>query len=389
MRSKLSALKHRTISRSRRLLNFDQALTKRSLSLGPAWFHQINTVNRRLLRHPFVNSLQNGRAKNGGTRLKLEYTWKIALSTLAGEWAHRTYKEAEDLAALESLFAYNIDQQGDWLTPIDRVAYAMKGYSLLYLAQVTAEKRYCRAVNQLAEKLLSSHPRAADGSLPYDTNTEAILVDSLAMICPFLARYGQQYRHTEAMEVSANQLEQFVARCVDPDTKLPYHGYFAGGPTRLGLQGWGRGTGWYMLGLIDTLSEMSQAQAGYAELLQAYVSAANSVRTFQREDGHWSWVILHRKDTPDSSTTSLIGYSILRGMQLGILDRSFRDVIATALQALVGQTRPDGIVDGSLAECRGLGKYPQQYEPTLWLQGATTALAALYFGEKNTESNVL
>jgi rhamnogalacturonyl hydrolase YesR len=189
MRSKLSALKRRTISGSRRLLSFDQALKKTSLSLGPAWFHQINAVNRRLLRHPFADGLQNGRAKNGGTRLKLEYTWKIALSTLAGEWAHRTHKAAEDLAALESLFAYNIDQHGDWLTPIDRVAYAMKGYSLLYLAQVTAEKRYCRAVEQLAETLLTSHPRAADGSLPYDTNTEAILVDSLAMICPFLAAW--------------------------------------------------------------------------------------------------------------------------------------------------------------------------------------------------------
>jgi len=257
----------------------------------------------------------------------------------------------------------------------------MKGYTLLYLAQLADDPRYYQAVENLAKSLITTHPHTRDGSLPYVAKTEVILVDTLGMICPFLARYAKMYNNAEALSVSVNQLRQFVAQNVDNDTHLPYHGYYADGPKRLGLHGWGRGTGWYMLGLMDTLIEIPPHHPGYGELSSAYVAAADSLRSFQRGDGHWTWAILHKNDTPDSSTTSLIGYSILRGIQSGILDESFRAVTEAAIHALVRETRADGVLDNSQGECRGLGKYPQVYGPTLWLQGSATAFAAPYLSE--------
>jgi unsaturated rhamnogalacturonyl hydrolase len=334
------------------------------------------------LQYPFANGFHNSR-RNGKVRsdAKPESSWKIALSALGAEWAYRLHSNPEDLTALKSLFARYIDQYGHWLTPIHKVEYAMKGHTLLYLAQLTNEPHYRQAVNQLVKSLLTTHPRTSDKSLPYDIQTEAILVDTLAMICPFLARYARQYGNTEAVEVSVNQLKQFIRQNVDEESKLPYHGYYANGPKRLGLHAWGRGTGWYMLGLIDTLLEIPREHPDYVELLDAYRAAANSLRHFQRKDGQWNWAILHNMDVADSSTTSLIGYSILRGIQGGVLNELYYPVIEAAIQALVHVTRADGVLDGSLAECRGLGKYPQRYQPTLWLQGAATAFAALYLTE--------
>ena len=132
-----------------------------------------------------------------------------------------------------------------------------------------------------------------------------------------------------------------------------------------------------IIGLIDTLVEMSKDHPDHAFLLDANITATNSLKKFQRQDGHWNWAILHRSDRFDSSTTGLIRYSVKRGIQACFLDERFDTVANAALHALIGNTRRDGLLDGSLAECQGSGKYPQTYGPTSWLQVAATAFAAL------------
>jgi colanic acid/amylovoran biosynthesis protein len=376
--NKFISLLRRVVSKSRRLVGMDHDIKMTTLGPGVEWFNLINSVNRRVLHNYLDKDLREVReTRTKAEGLVSEYSWKIALNALGAEWAHRMCNSSADLDALTSLYDRNIDRQGRWLTPIDGVEHAMKGYSLLYLAQVTGEAHYRQAAVQLAESLLWRHPRVADKSLPYDINTEALLVDTLAMICPFLARFSKLYGNAEALDLCVHQLKQFVLNNVDSDTQLPYHGYYASGPRKLGLHAWGRGTGWYMLGLIDTLVEMPQDHPDYAGLLSSFVGAAASLRAFQRKDGHWNWAILHKMDSPDSSSTSLIGYSILRAIQSGMLDESYRTIVNAAIRALVTVTRSDGVLDGSLAECRGLGKYPQNYQPTLWLQGSATAFAAL------------
>jgi unsaturated rhamnogalacturonyl hydrolase len=377
-----TSLMRRIVSKSLRVLGRYRETKMTTLKPGMEWFHLINSVNRGVLNNRLDKELHNLRAGHkGGTASIPDYAWKIALSALGAECAHRAYGSSLDLDALRSFYRRNIDQQGNWVTRIDRVEHAMKGYTLLYLAQLTGETQYRQAADQLVDSLVSKHPRAQDGSLTYDTNTESILVDTLGMVCPFLARYNSVYGNTDALDLSVNQLKQFILNNVDQDTKLPYHGYYAFGSKRLGMHAWGRGTGWYMMGLIDTLVEMPAGHPYYAVLVSSFVAAATSLRQFQREDGHWNWAILNKMDSPDSSTTSMIGYSILRAVRCDLLDASFQNVVDKAIAALLSVTHSDGVLDGSLAECRGLGKYPQVYQPTLWLQGSATAFGALYFCE--------
>ena len=355
-----------------------------SLEIGEEWFQLISSVNRLILSYESNSALV--RKANVSRWLvssgaEAENSWKIALCALGAECAHQAIRNSNDLAALEKRFDRNIDSLGNWKTPIDKVDHAMMGYSLLYLAKETDAPRYRKAADQLVELLLVEYPRVSDGSLPYNLGSGEVLVDTLGMICPFLARYSNQYGNLEALRLSLGQLQQFILNNVDTDTHLPYHGYYSDGPKRLGAHGWGRGTGWYMLGLIDTIVEMPKGHPDRSMLLEAYRAAANSLRIFQRGDGHWNWAILHREDMFDSSTTSMVGYSLLRGVQAGILDQSYRPVILSALSALVYSTRSDGLLQGSLAECRGIGKYPQSYGPQIWLQGSATAFGALYIAD--------
>jgi unsaturated rhamnogalacturonyl hydrolase len=341
-------------------------------------FRRISEVNRRLLLGSRPGLLARWRGAESGLRVNpADGSWKTALSAMGAAYGHQLTGAQDDLVAPDRYFKRQLAPPGRWPGAVSRVEDAMKGYSLLYLADATGEPRYRRVVDELAAALVERHPRAADGSLPYQPHAREILVDSLAMICPFLAAYARRYGRDDALELAVHQLKQFVLHSVDTDTWLPYHGYYADGPKRLGLHGWGRGTGWYMMGLVDTLVETPEGHADRGLLVEAFVAAAETLARHQRPDGHWHWVVLHAADTPDSSATALIGYSLARGLRAGLLPERYQAVLDAAISALVAVTRADGVVDGSLGECQGLGKYPQQYGPRPWLQGTATSLAAL------------
>jgi hypothetical protein len=68
-------------------------------------------------------------------------------------------------------------------------------------------------------------------------------------------------------------------------------------------------------------------------------------------------------------------------MQSGVIDDSYKYTVESAILALTRVTNRNGVLSGSLGECLGLGKYPQNYGPSTWLQGSATALAAITINE--------
>lgn len=358
-----------------------------------SWFRRVSEVNRRQLTRPGASIPERDRRGTGlrglGAGLRRlvgsapreqEHDWTVALNALGAEVAHRHHRHDEDLRALSALFDRTLDPDGHWTTPIRTVAHCMKGYSLAYLMELTGDRRYEQGLRELGAFLLTTHPRASDHCLPYVPQSAELLVDTLGMACPLLARLAGRMNLPDAGELALRQLGTFVHENVDSETHLPYHGYYAGGPRHLGLHGWGRGTGWYLLGLADTLLELDRGSDSWERLRDAFRRAVESLARYQRPDGHWNWAILHERTDYDSSATALIGYAVLRGMQGGMLDGSNRQLVDSAIRALMQSTRPDGVVDHSSAECRGLGRYPMGYGPRPWLQGSATAFAALYLG---------
>lgn len=371
-------------------------MTSVDRSACEAWFRRISEVNRRQVTRPGATIPERDRHRSslrrlgahlrrlvGSTPREEEHDWTVALNALGAEVAHREHRRDEDLLALRSLFDRTLNRDGEWVTPVRTVAHCMKGYSLAYLLELTGDRRYEQGLRSLGAFLLSVHPRASDNCLPYVPQSNELLVDTLGMICPLLARLAERMNIPDARVLALRQLETFVLENVDTDTCLPYHGYYAGGPRHLGLHGWGRGTGWYLLGLADTLLEIERGGESWERLRDAFQRAVGSLRRYQRPDGHWHWAILHERTDYDSSATALIGYAILRGMRGGLLEESNRPIIESAIRALMQSTRPDGLVDHSSAECRGLGRYPMGYGPRPWLQGSATAFAALYLGRSD------
>ena len=351
------------------------------------WLGRIRTVNRGMLMRPNLARMTGHRpplrqyprilARRWLRRPQPEY-WMTATNAIGAAYAHACLGGQEDLDAVRAFFDRHVDDRGVWKTMPRGVDAVMKGYPLLYLAEIDGVSRYRHAADTLFDYLRTTYPKASDGSLRYTWDMETVLVDSLGMVCPFLTRYGALYGRSDSIEMAVRQISQFVRQNVDADTHLPYHAYYPDGPKRLGMQGWGRGTGWYMVGLVDTLVDLPRQHPDYPLILGAYQTTAVSLREFQRSDGHWGWAILLRGAHYDSSATAFLGYSLIRGLRAGILEPSYLAVVQKAIHALIGATTDGGIIQGSLADCPGVGLYPVAFGPQPWLQGMACAFASLY-----------
>ncbi len=354
------------------------------------WLDRIAAVNRRMLATPELSGIFG---KRGAYRLRVKNTLKRALKRPLQEYwvtavnalgALRIDERGGTKAERSAITAFverQVDQEGAWRRPLMNLDDTMKGYPVLWAADALEDPRLHRAADALARYLLDEHPRAADGCLLYNRGVAPLLVDSLGMICPFLARYGRLRASTAARDLAVHQIRRFIEVNLDPDTSLPYHGYYAKGPHRLGMHGWGRGCGWFLLGLADTLDELGGADREFvASVCQRVLQA---LAAFQKSSGHWGWAVVLDNAHDDSSATAFITYSALRFQRVFGGD-VFDGMITNGLRALQAATRPDGVVDGSMSDCLGLGLYPTHFGPQPWLQGMTTAAAAEHFARGRT-----
>ena len=113
------------------------------------------------------------------------------------------------------------------------------GTTVLYLAGKTGDNRYIRVADEFAS-YLAQRSRVEGGTVAY-RNKER-LVDTLGMVCPFLAEYGCCRKKPEAVELAVRQITDYLKFGIDARSGLLFHGYNPADSNRpVGVVGWGRG----------------------------------------------------------------------------------------------------------------------------------------------------
>lgn len=285
-----------------------------------------------------------------------------------------------DETGLPELLAYCdslIDETGSFRRQVTSVDQCMIGYTLLELHERGHGPRYRIAADNLADFLLHKHPRSRTLCIPYRRGApETMLVDTLGMICPFLARYGNAFSSPEAVELAVRQLEEFLCYGIDTKTGLPFHAYRTGGTGGYGTLGWSRGAGWLAIGLAETLRHLPSGTSRHGKLSEALNALTRAVVPYQN-DGLWSWAMLIPNGAIDTSGSAMIAYAIEVGTELGAVAPSYSRISEQALNGILKYTDENGIVGQALAECQGVGHYPNLFGSAPWTQGPTLALAAM------------
>jgi unsaturated rhamnogalacturonyl hydrolase len=229
-----------------------------------------------------------------------------------------------------------------------------------------------------AQSLLN---RAGAGTLPYAENIcDLRLVDSLWMVCPFLFRYAAHSGDARYAALSKRQLAEYLARGIHPETGLPVHSFAEANAAPLGVYGWGRGCGFLLLALSESL-EAAGDPADRAWLRERAIEAAQTMLRYQTEGGGWSHLFL-ASNRPESSATALLGTALAILVQE--LPEEQHESAALFLQrakaardCLMRMTRRSGAVDFAQGDTHGIGQYSTRFEPLPLAQAYTHRLAQI------------
>ena len=208
------------------------------------------------------------------------------------------------------------------------------GRQLLLLYGVTLDQRYYRAATLLRQQLAHQPKTASGGFWHKKIYPNQMWLDGLYMAEPFYAEYAAEFQEPQDFAEITRQFVLIDEHARDAKTGLLYHGwdeakqqFWANPATGDSPNFWGRGMGWYMMALVDTLPWVPEDDPGRAQLLAILRrTAAAVVRVQDPASGLWYQVL----DKPgakgnyfESSASCMFTYALAKGVRLGYLPRAY------------------------------------------------------------------
>jgi len=220
------------------------------------------------------------------------------------------------------------------LVPADHVA---PGGVLLDLAERRGDDDALARALELGA-LLTSFP-VENGVAVHRRDLEpwrdTIWVDCMALDGPFLARLARQSGDAGWNDHAADALLGYARVLQDDVTGLFVHGYDVGAHRASAIH-WGRGNGWALHGLVDTLESLPTDHPGATEGRARLARLVAALRDLQHASGRWTTVLDDPTSPLEASTAAFYASGVLKARRLGLLP-----------EALAAST--DGMLDRALA----------------------------------------
>lgn len=301
------------------------------------------------------------RIMSGKYRNQTVQSWQDGMLALGLMEYGKSRKISYDVNGFISKY---ISADGEWKCKVDRVDYALLSYALLKISNDPG--RIAPAMDRMVHVIEENC--CEDGMISYSLgkNSFARYVDTLGMVCPFLALYGKVYGKQQYIDLSIKQIAKFRAKGVLSKYALPCHVYNAKLSIPLGIYGWGRGTAWYFLALIDTWLELEPTQAR-SDLLTWIIEAADSYSQFQASDGGFSTILQGGGDY-DSSVTAAMAY-FYKVCASGIDKHKYEVVAENCLKKIQSVTMQSGAIDCCQGDTHGIGMFSRVFDVMPFAQG--------------------
>jgi len=279
-------------------------------------------------------------------------------------------QQAEDPVIHKEVMEYidsKFDGNGQWKVLPQHVDVAILAYAVMKLDFITADK-YKPALDY-TWKLIKDHIGEEGTVLYRKTMPSYRYVDTIGFICPFLVAYGVKYNMDECIQLSVRQIRAYEQYGMLEHHDIPCHAYHIQSKLPLGLYGWGRGLGWYAIGLIDAWKELPQEHESKQELTESVKKFARAACAFQGDQGNWNWTVTRTESRPDSSTTATLAWFLLNASQIEEISQSCSQSVDLAIHYLMRVTRRNGAVDFSQGDTKDIGVYANLFNILPFTQG--------------------
>jgi len=247
------------------------------------------------------------------------------------------------------------------------------GRQLLLLYGSTLNLRYYKAATTLYQQLQQQPRNPLGGFWHKQIYPNQMWLDGLYMAEPFYADYAATFHHPEAFADITKQFVLIERHTRDPKTGLLYHGWdesktqhWANKQAGDSSQFWGRGMGWYMMALVDTLPYYPAGDPGRKELIGILNREAAAVVHFQdHSTGAW-YEVMNKPGAKgnylESSASCMFVYALAKGVRRGYLPKSYLAAARRGYAGILDRFVKTGL-DGSVTLTQtvkgaGLGGHP-------------------------------
>ncbi|MBE5875629.1 MAG: glycosyl hydrolase family 88 [Lachnospiraceae bacterium] len=229
-----------------------------------------------------------------------------------------------------------------------------EGKNLFTLYDLTGKEKYAKATSKIYEQILEM-PRTAEGNFWHkQIYPNQVWLDGLYMAQPYYMEYENRFNDKKNYEDIFNQFFVVEEKLKDAETGLYFHAYdsskvafWCDKETGLSQNFWLRALGWFAMALLDTLSLADKNYKDYDHLLKMYRDYMDAMLKFQSPEGMWYQVPNfpgREKNYLETSGSSIMAYSLLKGVRLGLLPEEYREYGIKAF---------NGICDKYLSEVDG------------------------------------
>lgn len=314
-------------------------------------------------------------------RLKGNYTksaiqhWQQAALILGLNESEYTKAEVND--AINKYLNLHFDSNGQWKEKPKFVDCAILSYAVMKLDKNNKYKQSYDYTYNLIKELLGE-----DGTVKYRKSMpDYRYVDTIGFICPFLIRYGVKYNDEQAIEISIKQIKEYFKYGFDNESKIPFHAYNIKSKYKLGLCGWGRGLGWFAIGIIDAWNELPKDSKYKSELENIIVEFAKSILNIQLDNGGFGWTVTRKETRIDSSTTATLAWYLLNASNIDSISEVCKNASNKALNYLMTVTKRSGAVDFSQGDTKDIGVYSMLFDILPFAQGFALRTISYWRGE--------
>lgn len=248
-------------------------------------------------------------------------------------------------------FAYGMTKA--WIAHTDYgfLDHTAPGAAIVELWRRTGDPSLIDAAVRLTA-LWDRFPRCADveaylHSFPQHTN---VPIDCAHFDGPFFAKLAAATEDEQYVRRAVYELSWRLRLLQDDRTGLCDHSYLSDRGRRGGVL-WGRGQGWALLGLVETLCALPEGADGRLELTQRLEQLAAGLVAHQSASGHWHTVVDDPDSYLESSTAAFFVAATRRALDAKLLaSESVQAPVEAAWRAVLSSARSDGILSGVSAE---------------------------------------
>lgn len=221
--------------------------------------------------------------------------------------------------------------------------------AMLNLHASGGDPRLVDAVTKIAEYIVTA-PTESGAHLHHLTDyPPMVFVDFIYYVGPYLGQLAGIKERERYLNAAVSQTLGHLHLLQDHETGLVDHVY---DPTRGETNGvaWGRGNGWAMLGLVDTLSLLPDGYPGRERIQEALAKMVNTCLSVQAPNGLWHTILDDPNSPLENSIAAFFYAALSKGQRLGLLSVDASRAIALAWSAVLEAVKDDGSFPISMTE---------------------------------------